>query len=102
MRIVLVCNAGMSTSILVQKMEKSAQDKGIQADISAFSVEVLSDILEKETIDCVLVGPQIRHMLPEIEKAVQGKCPVAMIDMRDYGTMNGAGVLDKALELVEN
>lgn len=73
MRIVLVCNAGMSTSILVQKMEKSAQDKGIQADISAFSVEVLPDILKKETIDCVLVGPQIRHMLPEIEKAVQGE-----------------------------
>ena len=32
-KILLVCNAGMSTSMLVLKMEKAAQDKGIEMEV---------------------------------------------------------------------
>ncbi|MDR2602085.1 MAG: PTS sugar transporter subunit IIB [Spirochaetaceae bacterium] len=99
MRIVLVCNAGMSTSVLVQKMQKVAAEKGIEADIAAYSVEVLEDLISKEKIDCVLVGPQIRHMRPNIEKVVNGRAPVALIDMKHYGTINGEAVLKQAVEL---
>ena len=34
-KILLVCNAGMSTSMLVLKMEKAAQDKGIEMEVKA-------------------------------------------------------------------
>lgn len=34
MRILLVCNAGMSTSMLVQKMEMAAKDMGIDLEIT--------------------------------------------------------------------
>jgi PTS system cellobiose-specific IIB component len=101
MRIVLVCNAGMSTSVLVQKMQKAAEARGLDAQIAAYSVEVLEDLLQKEKIDCVLIGPQIRHMKPNVEKAVNGACPVALIDMRNYGTINGEAVLTQAVELIE-
>lgn len=100
MRIILVCNTGMSTSMLVQKMEKSAAEQGIDANIDAYSVEVLGDVLDKEKVDCILVGPQIRHMLPNIEKMVDGKTPVAMIDMKDYGMINGEAVLKTAINLI--
>ena len=35
--IMLVCSAGMSTSLLVSKMQKSAKEKGLDAEIFANS-----------------------------------------------------------------
>ncbi|MFV0381038.1 MAG: PTS sugar transporter subunit IIB [Breznakia sp.] len=101
MKIVLACNAGMSTSVLVQKMLKSAKELGIDVEIDAYSVEVLEEVLEQSKIDCVLIGPQIRHMMPTIEKLVNGVCPIALIDMRNYGTINGEAVLQQALNLIK-
>lgn len=36
----------------------------------------------------------------EMEKLADGRIPVEVIDMRDYGTMNGKKVLAHALELI--
>ncbi len=99
MNIYLVCNAGMSTSILVQKMQEEAKKKGLEdAHIEAFSVEVLDE--KADSADAVLLGPQIRHMLNDVKKMMDGRCPVEVIDMRDYGMMRGDKVLDKALKLI--
>ena len=38
MKILLACNAGMSTSLLVQKMRKEAASQGIDATIDAAKV----------------------------------------------------------------
>ena len=35
--IMLVCSAGMSTSLLVTKMQKAAEDRGREADIFALA-----------------------------------------------------------------
>ncbi len=98
MNIYLVCNAGMSTSILVQKMQEAAKEKGLEANIEAFSVEVLDE--KVNSADAVLLGPQIRHMLGDVKKIVDGKCPVEVIDMRDYGMIRGDKVLDKAIKMI--
>lgn len=99
MNIYLVCNAGMSTSILVQKMQEAAKKKGLDdTHIEAFSVEVLDE--KADSADVVLLGPQIRHMLGDVQKIMDGKCPVDVIDMRDYGMIRGDKVLDKALKLI--
>ena len=89
----------MSTSILVRKMQEAAQKENIEAHIEAFSVEILDE--KVDTADVVLLGPQIRHMLADVKKVVADKCPVEVIDMRDYGMMNGGKVLDFAINLVE-
>lgn len=99
MNIYLVCNAGMSTSILVKKMQEAAAKQNIDATIEAFSVEILDERVD--TADYVLLGPQIRHMLGDVKNVVNGKCPVDVIDMRDYGMIRGDKVLAKALKMVE-
>ena len=38
--IMLVCSAGMSTSLLVTKMQKAAEEKGMEADIFAVSASM--------------------------------------------------------------
>ncbi|MCD7894143.1 MAG: PTS sugar transporter subunit IIB [Erysipelotrichaceae bacterium] len=100
--ILLVCAAGMSTSLLVTKMEKAAEEKGIEAKIFALPFTDAPRVLEE--VDCILLGPQVRFQKAEIEKLAQsrkaGPIPVDVIDMREYGTMNGKAVLEKALKLL--
>lgn len=98
--IMLVCNAGMSTSMLVTKMEKSAQEKGIETTIWAVPVSEVDGEVAAKSIDAILVGPQVKFMLKEYKEKFEPGIKVDSINMMDYGTMNGAKVLDFALELI--
>lgn len=98
MNILLVCSAGMSTSLLVTKMQKAAQEKGIDANIWAISTDSLDRNLPKA--DVILMGPQIRFQLNALrEKASKYGVPVDVIDSVDYGMCNGPKVLEKAMKM---
>ena len=96
--ILLVCNAGMSTSMLVQKMQAAAKEQGIEVAIQAKSVTDAANEIDK--VDVLLLGPQVGYQKGEMETLAAGRIPVEEIDMRDYGTMNGKKVLSHALELI--
>ena len=57
---------------------------------------------KKNAVDVVLLGPQVRFQKSEIEEVAHGKMPVAVIDMKYYGQMDGPAVLDSALTLLAN
>ncbi|MGL4450780.1 MAG: PTS sugar transporter subunit IIB [Sarcina sp.] len=97
-KILLVCSAGMSTSLLVTKMQKAATDRGLDLDISATGSGTYKDIAQ--TADVILLGPQVRFMLREVSAAVPSK-PIEVIDMRAYGKIDGSAVLDQALGLMK-
>lgn len=59
--ILLVCNAGMSTSMLVKKMQDAAKTMGVEVEISAKSLTEAKKNLG--TPDMILLGPQIRYEL---------------------------------------
>ena len=96
MKILLVCSAGMSTSLLVTKMEKAAKEKGIGVEIFALSAGEGKKILKD--VDLVLLGPQVRFMKNEFVKLAT--VPVDVIDMLSYGRMEGEKVLNNALALL--
>lgn len=49
-----------------------------------------------------MLGPQVRFMKGQFETKLADKgIPVAVIDMKDYGMMNGEAVLNTALELMK-
>lgn len=97
-KIKLFCSAGMSTSMLVNKMKDEAEKRGIEVFIEAYSETTMIEHLEN--VDVVLLGPQISYKLPEAKKIFEPKnIPVEVINMQDYGTMNGAKVLDMALNM---
>lgn len=60
-KIMLACSAGMSTSLLVTKMEDAAKENGIEAKIWAISEVNLKN--EIENCDVLLLGPQVRYVL---------------------------------------
>ena len=96
--ILLVCSAGMSTSMLVKKMQAAALEKGIEATI--WAVGDAESTAESKKADVVLLGPQVRFLLKKMEERVNHEKPVAVIDMAAYGSMNGGKVLDNAIQLL--
>ncbi|QDX29017.1 PTS sugar transporter subunit IIB [Dickeya poaceiphila] len=102
-RIVLACSAGMSTSLVVTKMEKEVAARGMEYQIYAIPEQNLRDELQTygDDIIAVLLGPQVRFKLAENKKLTdEYHIPIAVIDPVAYGTLNGAKVLDQALSLV--
>ena len=100
-KILLACSAGMSTSLLVTKMEAAAKESGIEAKIWAISEANIDK--EVQNTDVILLGPQVRFMLNKAtEIAKPYNVPVEVINMMHYGTCNGKAVLDRAIELVES
>lgn len=65
-KIALFCSAGMSTSLLVTKMRKAAETKGIEVSIDAFAEATMTKKLED--VDAVLLGPQIKYLFNKAKK----------------------------------
>ncbi|MGE7595590.1 PTS sugar transporter subunit IIB [Peribacillus frigoritolerans] len=99
MNILLCCSAGMSTSLLVNKMERAAVEEGLSVKIQAVAtMEVRNHINE---VDVILLGPQVRYQLNDIKKIGAEKgIPVDTINPMHYGTCNGKEVLRTALQLI--
>lgn len=99
-RIALFCSAGMSTSLLVTKMKKAAQAKGIEVSIDAFPEAALAKQLDD--VDVVLLGPQIKYLFNKLKKLCDEKgVPICVINTMDYGMMEGEKVLNQALKIME-
>lgn len=100
-KIFLCCAAGMSTSMLVERMKQSAANRDIDVEITAVPVSDFDQIITDA--DVILLGPQVKFQLQSISSAAAPHgVPVAAIDMMQYGSMQGDKVLDQALSLSKN
>lgn len=59
MKILLVCAGGMSTSILMKKMEKYWNDQGQDLTIKAVGMSEYQDVYQD--FDIILLGPQVSY-----------------------------------------
>lgn len=98
-KIYLFCMAGLSTGVLVKKMEEAAKNSGFDCEIKAFSVNEAAKYGPEA--DVVLIGPQVRYQLNAVQKTLPGK-PISVINMTDYGTLNGKKVLEDARKLIKD
>jgi PTS system cellobiose-specific IIB component len=99
--ITLICAGGLSTSLMVNKMKAAAKSKNIEVKIIAMPAGTFATY--KEPTDVLLLGPQINYLLESMKKENEPKgIKVGVINMMDYGMMNGEKVLDSALELLNS
>ena len=100
-KILLLCAAGMSTSMLMKRMKDYANSVGHESVIEAHGVDVLKDVIAN--YDVVLVAPQIRFKLTEIQKLTEmnGKKSEAISPLL-YGAMNGEKVYQQAVDLISS
>lgn len=101
MNILLCCAAGMSTSLLVTKMEEAAQEQGLEGKIWAVPANQVN--LHIDNADVLLLGPQVRYLLSNLKKLGEDKgIPVDAINPVHYGMCDGGEVLKAAINLVNN
>ena len=88
-KMLLACAGGLSSSMVTQKMKAAAKAQNLDLDVDATSVGNVPSMIDG--VQVLLLGPQMAH-----------KCKVMVIDMMDYGRMNGEAILNKALALLKN
>ncbi len=100
LRIMLVCSAGMSTSLLVTKMKDAAAKEGF--DVEIFAVPEVDVKQNVDQADVVLLAPQVRFLYNKLKQELEPKgIPMAVIDGLNYGMMRGDAVVKQALELIK-
>lgn len=85
--------------MLVEKMKEEIAKRGEDILVDACGEGALANFLPA---DVILIGPQLGYAEDEIVELVGSNIPVEVIDMMDYGTMDGEKVLNRALELMKN
>lgn len=95
MKILLVCNAGMSSSILVKNIKNAAVEVEEEVEVKATSSKALYD--EIGSWDVCLIGPQIAYAAERIKNEL--RIPVLAISPRDYALADGKKVLELAKKL---
>ena len=98
-QITLACAAGMSTSLLVSKMEKYVAEQ--ELDIKIISIpETQFDAYLAET-DVLLLGPQVSFLEDKYRELFNGtKVKVTTIPILEFGRMDGEKVVKRALSLL--
>ncbi|MBE6468660.1 MAG: PTS sugar transporter subunit IIB [Coriobacteriaceae bacterium] len=100
-KIYLFCSAGMSTSMLAKSMQEVADEHGLPARVEAFSSGKVSELVERDEPDCLLLGPQVGFLFNEVNEKFGDRIPVGVIDAGDYGRLDGERVLKYAVLLIK-
>lgn len=98
-KILLVCEAGISTTILLNKMREYAKVRKVNIDITALPITECADIIND--VDVTLLSPQVGFQMPQINALVNGRVPVKVIDTILYGMMNEQVIFEQALNLLD-
>lgn len=99
-KILLCCSSGMSTSLLVNKMRKVAEEHNVPVEINAVGLDRFET--EVKEYDVILLGPQVKFKLDEFKPIAESyNKKIAVIDTKDYGTMDGKKVLSQAIKLIK-
>lgn len=100
-KILLICDMGMSTSLVVKRMQEAAKNQNAEVSIEARGSQDFESYVGD--YDLFLVAPQISYKLSDFQSVVQplGK-KVELINMMDYGMTAGDKILSMALALLDD
>lgn len=96
-KILLACCAGMSSSLLVKRMQQYAKENDIECIIEAHAISEAKEKLDE--FDICLIAPQVRDQYSAIKNLSTN--PVVIIDTRDYGLIDGKAVIKTALQIIK-
>ena len=78
--------------------EKAAEADGLDVDVFATAAADADNKLASEPVSVLMLGPRVRFMESQFAAKVAGtNIPMAVIDMRAYGMMDGEKVLRQSL-----
>ena len=89
-KVLVCCNTGVTTSLLVTKIRAVAEARGLEIEIEASPMATAADHIAEA--DVVLLGPQVGYAKEAFEEA--GAKNVRVITTEDYATQNADDILD--------
>ncbi len=96
MNIVVFCNAGMSSGLIVNKMRAVAEPGD---NINAYQSSKYQEMAP--TADVVFLSPALRFQIDTVKKICDPLgIPVTTIDMKIYGFADGAALYKEAKKIV--
>lgn len=99
--IVLLCQHGASTDILAVKMREAATALKIEAIVNAYSFTKIEQFIDEA--DIILLGPQVRFKKRSFDEQYGDKgIEFKVINIQDYGMLNGEKVLLEAIESIQS
>ena len=100
MNILLACTGGMSASILVDRMKKEAEGRGIDCNIEYINKSEIEKRLSKNDFNVMLLSPQLSLEAGEYKAKAEEGAIVELIDMVKFGACDGHATFNYALELL--
>lgn len=89
-KVLVCCNTGVTTSLLVATIRAVAEARGLEIEIEASPMATAADHIAEA--DVVLLGPQVGYAKEAFEEA--GAKNVRVITTEDYATQNADDILD--------
>lgn len=100
MNILLMCMAGASTSLVVNKMKAALGPERADWRIEAHPFDKMDEVVKD--FDVILIGPQIMYKKKELSaKADKLGLPLDTIPSVDYAMGKGENILNLAIRLRE-
>ncbi len=99
-KIALVCENGASTGMAVRKMQAYAKEAGIDAEIGAYPYTELENFIDEK--DVIMLGPQLAFKKDvTIKNFPQHAGKISVVNMLDFGMMNGEKILKDAIAVAD-
>lgn len=100
--VMLICNAGMSSSVMAKKTTKFLQEKGEEIQVDATTIASADKVFTSDKYDLVLISPQIRMKFDEFsKKAEKNNKKIAQVPFNAYAPIP-SGVEAMANIILEN
>mgnify|MGYP001165807140 FL=1 len=88
----LICMAGISTSLLVNKMKRLIRNENLEIAVTAMSERAFQG-----QTDVLLLGPQLGHRFESLKEQYESKgIRIDRIDPERFGAMDAKAVLEQA------
>lgn len=99
MRLLLICAGGMSTSMLIKKLEKYAAETGVENfECEAHGVAEFGELYKDW--DLTLYGPQISNRAESLRQTCGPDYPLGKIEPADYAIGNAQNIFKQIEKLL--
>ena len=84
-KVMILCNAGMSSSIMAKKASEYLSKEGRDIHVEASTTANANDIFEDPEYDMILVSPQVRMLFNEYsQKSIENGKKIAQLSFDAY------------------
>lgn len=101
-KVMLICNAGMSSSVMAKKTTQLLQEKGHDIHLDSTTIASADKVFASDEYELILVSPQIRMKFDEYsKKAEKNNKKIAQVAFDAYAPIP-SGIEKMANLVLEN